>query len=143
MLLTKEVGLSSVGRTRKVPLLLVGACSLVVSANAQDPNALGSWTDPASMPTHAVHAVSLPTGKVLFFNRKGQTYLFDPITNMSSPAALPPFDIFCTGHVSLGDGTIFFAGGHINNSYGLPAATIYNPFTNSWRTLPKMAFARW
>ncbi|HWD40690.1 MAG TPA: galactose oxidase-like domain-containing protein [Fimbriimonas sp.] len=103
----------------------------------------GSWTVPAPMPTHAIHAVMLPTGKVLYWDRRGDTYLYDPASQTSARSALPPFDSFCVGHVLLGDGTVFIAGGHIANSVGLNTAAIYNPFTDSWKSLPNMAYGRW
>ncbi|HZV99039.1 MAG TPA: galactose oxidase-like domain-containing protein, partial [Methylophilaceae bacterium] len=41
------------------------------------------------------------------------------------------------------DGRLFVAGGHIQNSVGLPDATIYNPFTNTWSRQPQMNQGRW
>ncbi len=103
----------------------------------------GQWSKPQSLPTHAIHAISLPTGKVLFWNRLGDTYLYDPSTQTTSKAAEPPFNTFCAGHTLLADGSVFVAGGHIVNYYGLNKAAIYNPFTDSWKSLPDMAFGRW
>jgi hypothetical protein len=55
----------------------------------------------------------------------------------------PGYDIFCSGHSFLADGTLFVAGGHIWNFVGLSQAGTYNPFTNAWTNLPNMNTGRW
>ena len=106
-------------------------------------NVVGSWTEPAPIGTHAIHSIYLVTGKILLWNRAGDTYLFDPETGISVKSSEPPFNIFCAGHVILPDGRVFIAGGHIDNYYGLANAAIYNPFTDTWKLLPSMSYKRW
>ena len=51
--------------------------------------------------------------------------------------------MFCTGHAFLADGRLFVAGGHIQNGVGLPRASLYNPFSNTWAAAPDMNAGRW
>src|SRR4051812_21373108 len=52
----------------------------VAAAPPQNPSDVGSWTPKFSIPSVAVHAVMLPTGKVLYFNGPtvGSAHLLDP-----------------------------------------------------------------
>ena len=49
----------------------------------------------------------------------------------------PGYDLFCSGHSFLADGSLFVAGGHISNIVGLAKASIYNPFMNTWMQLAR------
>jgi hypothetical protein len=55
----------------------------------------------------------------------------------------PPVNIFCGAHEQMGDGRIFWVGGHVNAHVGLASANIFNPTTNAWTVLPDMANPRW
>lgn len=121
-------------------LLIVGACS---SVNAQDPSVVGQWSAVQVLPIVAVHAHMLPTGKVLFYPYTDDPYLWDPATATTTPAAQAGYNTFCTGHTFLADGRLLVSGGHIANNVGQPKAAIYNPFTNSWTSLPDMNAGRW
>ena len=69
--------------------------------------------------------------------------LWDPATATVTPLTKPGYDIFCSGHAFLADGRLFVAGGHIHNDVGLPNASMYNPFTNQWSSVPDMNAGRW
>ena len=111
--------------------------------SGNSPTVVGSWTEPAPLGTHAIHAIYLVTGKLLIWNRMADTYLFDPKTGISVKSSQPPHNIFCAGHVVLPDGRVFIAGGHVDNYYGMAEAAIYNPYTDSWTSMPEMASKRW
>ena len=113
------------------------------SVSAQDPSIVGQWSAVQTLPTVAVHAHLLPTGKVLIYPYTDDPHLWDPATGTITSAALAGFNIFCTGHAFLADGRLFVAGGHIANNVGEAKAAIYDPFTNSWTRLPNMNAGRW
>ncbi|HZO90804.1 MAG TPA: fibronectin type III domain-containing protein [Chthonomonadaceae bacterium] len=125
-------------------LALVGGLGSARPAAAQsDPSQVGQWSPVSSMPYYAIHLHLLPTGKVLFWDRQSRQTLWDPETGSFTPAAQCPYNIFCTGHTLLADGRLFVAGGHVVDGVGLPHASIYDPFTDTWTPLPDMAAARW
>ena len=68
---------------------------------------------------------------------------WDPANQSVSILSKPGYNIFCSGHSFLADGSLFVAGGHIANFVGLSRASIYNPFTNAWSNLPNMNAGRW
>ena len=70
---------------------------------------------------------------------------WDPANESVTSLSKPGYDLFCSGHSFLADGTLFVAGGHISNDVGLSRASIYNPFTNAWSSppLPNMNAGRW
>lgn len=53
------------------------------------------------------------------------------------------YNIFCTGHSHLSDGRLLVTGGHITNGNGLPDASLYNAFNNTWTRLADMNNGRW
>jgi hypothetical protein len=122
-----------------------------------NPARAGSWSAVIPLPTVPIHMHLLPTGKVMFWDRKshhhdppgwiGDPFLFDPNTNNVNPLATPGYDIFCSGHSFLSDGTLLVSGGHnLMNGVGENKVGIYNPFTNTWKTspeLPEMNAGRW
>lgn len=110
---------------------------------AGGPEMVGEWAVPANWPRVAVHATLLPTGKVLFWDYNDNPTLWDPATGQTTSAAKANYNIFCTGHNLLADGRVLVAGGHVVNGQGLPNASIYNPFNNTWTPLPNMNNGRW
>ncbi len=113
---------------------------------------VGRW-DPAtvSLPTFAINAVMLPTGKVAFWGRppliggqrenRSEFWLWDPVggglTRHDAPLmdldgdgiAETPAPLFCSGQSLLADGQLFVAGGNLGN----PASIGGN--TPQWRGL--------
>jgi len=132
--------------------------------NDESARLVGHWSDQIDWPVVPIHLVLLPTGKVMFWEGSGndtarfdEIRLWDPMTGTVSTPALPPaggppdhshfWDIFCTGHSFLADGSLFVTGGHAGvNNFGLPNAFIYNPFRNRWLghpEIPDMNAGRW
>jgi hypothetical protein len=107
------------------------------------PDMVGQWGTAANWPRVAVHAALLPTGKVIFWDYNDNPTLWDPATGLTTNAAKANYNIFCTGHNLLADGRLLVAGGHVVNGQGLPNASIYNPFNNTWAPLPNMNNGRW
>jgi hypothetical protein len=121
----------------------------------------------------AVHAATLPNGKVLFFAGSGssatrfaspdfgnmakQIYtsvVWDPQAappnNFAHPPTLDaadhrPFDFFCGGDTFLADGRVLSAGGTIgyNPFRGRNDATVFDPATEQWSFIASMTHGRW
>jgi len=121
----------------------------------------------------AVHAALLPKGKVLFFAGSGSSadrfndpdfgdeakgiftsVLWDPTKQGPGAFSQPhtirtpngkPFDFFCGGDSFLGDGRLLSAGG--TKGYepflGREDATVFDPATEQWSFVAKMAHGRW
>lgn len=102
----------------------------------------GQWTAPMDWPIVAIHMMLLPDGRVLAINRIRTPQIWDPATGTfkSVPA---PANLFCAGHALLPDGTVFLAGGHIDDNQGLPNVTLFSPVTDAWTSLAPMARGRW
>ncbi|MGH8846782.1 MAG: galactose oxidase-like domain-containing protein, partial [Polaromonas sp.] len=128
-------------------VVLIALCSGPTPSAAQP---LGQWSTVAPLPFFPIHTHLLPTGKVMFWPGDGgvsgnDPRSWDPANQSVSILTKPGFDLFCSGHSFLADGTLFVAGGHISNNVGLKRASIYNPFTNAWSSppLPDMNAGRW
>src|SRR5262249_20747943 len=118
----------------------VGALALGTSATT------GQWGPVLSWPLVAVHAHMLPTGKVLLWAYgEDPRRIWDPAadTVAATIPAGPGYNIFCVGHAFLGDGRLLVVGGHIQNGWGLPNASIYDPGADTWTRLPDMNAGRW
>lgn len=110
------------------------------------PEVSGQWSEVQEWPVKAVHAHLLPNGKVMVwssFENGDNPKIWDPATNSFTDAAKAGFNIFCSGHTLMADGKLFVAGGHIDNSLGLPTASIYDWQTNTWTRVPDMNDGRW
>ncbi len=113
-----------------------------------DPSIVGQWSQPLNVGVVAVNLILLRTGKVLLYGGQltsGQSAtVFDPATGntVSVPTAT---DLFCSGHATLPDGRVLVVGGHdsVNNIVGVADANIFDPATQQWTSVPKMAYARW
>jgi hypothetical protein len=121
----------------------------------------------------AVHAALLHTGKVLFFAGSGSSavrfnsqdfgdvnkgiftsVVWDPNAapgqNFFNPKTViddegRPFDFFCGGDAFLPDGRMLSAGGTVgyNPFRGRADATVFDPQTQQWAFVKKMAHGRW
>ena len=142
-----------------VPLLVTGSAGRGASA-AAPPTALappaaiadvateGQWSGVLPWVDRAVNAHVLPTGKVMYWPAwfgDAPARLWDPATGLTVDAPFAGYNIFCTGEVFLADGRMFVAGGSVDNvnPFGTKNTSIYDPFANTWTTLPEMAQARW
>jgi len=127
------------------PLIVLLCAGLFTAVAAQaGPSAVGRWSSVPNLPIHPVHVNVLPTGRMLFWSDDaGDPWLWNPVTQSATLLAGPGFDVFCSGHSFLADGRLLIAGGHVQNNIGLPNATIYNPGTKTWTSLPDMNAGRW
>lgn len=99
----------------------------------------GLWGDLLRIPSTAIHAVVLPTNKVLWFSQPkgvpgevltdgGNAHLWDPATGQSrsvppppvhfpadaqNPAYTAPANLWCGGQVTLADGRVLVVGGNL------------------------------
>ena len=115
---------------------------------AQDPSVVGQWATIPPWPIYSVNTVLLPTGKVLFYSGDegisgNDTRSWDPVTGNVTALAQPGYNTFCTGHAYRADGGLLVTGGHIANNVGLPNASIYDPFANTWLRVADMNAGRW
>jgi hypothetical protein len=102
----------------------------------------GQWSEVMSWPIVAIHAMMLPSGKVLAINRIRTPQIWDPATNEFTPVPAPA-NLFCAGHALLPDGRVFLAGGHIDDNQGLPNVTTFSPVTEQWTSFTPMQRGRW
>jgi galactose oxidase len=126
-------------------LTVGGGIGVCPSVNAQ-PSAVGQWSAVQTWPYRAIHGHMLPTGKVMFWDsyvNADNPQLWDPTTGSITTAARSGYNIFCTGFSFFPDGRLFVVGGHVSDNVGLPHASLYDPFANSWTRLPNMNAGRW
>jgi Domain of unknown function (DUF1929) len=131
--------------------------SVTVRAGTASPG-LGKWSNVISLPVPPVHAVVLPTGKVLFWEYdednnaayKTKTFLWDVLGN-SSPTQINNADtrLFCSGHSLLADGRLLAMGGLLGPAnanggryLGSKTSSFFDPNTLAWSKGPNMKFAR-
>ena len=128
--------------------VLIGLCVGATPSAAQT-DVIGQWSLVAPLPYYPVHTHMLPTGKVMIWQGLGVSGgvsggdAWDPANQSVSSLSKPDYNVFCSGHSFLADGTLFVAGGHISNFVGLSRASTYNPFTDEWSNLPNMNAGRW
>jgi len=105
---------------------------------------VGSWSAPVDIPTVAVNLTLLKNNTLLFYEDGSSPTTWDYVNNIftSVPA---PADLFCSGQTALADGRILMVGGYgqSNSNLGIANAEIFDPTTNAWTTVPKMAYPRW
>lgn len=110
-----------------------------------DPAIVGTWDDLQQTEVVAIHAIMLPTGQVLYWDRIGNARVWDPVTNVTLTPEDPGFDEFCAGHTILPDGRVMIAGGHLvdEDGVGVPDAAIFDATTLTWETASRMRDNRW
>ncbi|MGH2708870.1 MAG: galactose oxidase-like domain-containing protein, partial [Actinomycetota bacterium] len=109
---------------------LIGLCFGATPSAAQT-DVIGQWSLVAPLPYFPVHTHMLPTGKVMIWPGDGgvsgdDPRSWDPANQSVSILSKPGYDLFCSGHSFLADGTLFVAGGHISTFGGLARASTYN-----------------
>ena len=125
-------------------MALVRSLGLTPSARAlEHPSAVGAWSAVQQWAVVAVHALMLPTGKVLFwaYDYESDFYLWDPADDPPSLPALaanPLQNLFCSAHSFLPDGRVLVSGGHNRNNDGLDTANIYDPDYDTWTPVANM-----
>lgn len=128
-------------------LLIVFVLFSSMSVKAQS-DQLGQWTTLTTLPFFPVHGHLLPTSNVMIWPGDAgisgnDPRLWNPADETLAALAQPGYDVFCSGHAFLADGRLFVAGGHIQNGVGLPKASLYDPFSNTWAGAPDMNAGRW
>ena len=134
---------------------------------------VGQWGAPFSIPIFGIHAVMLPTGKVMWWaypfgtgeprQNTSEAWLWNPATGTSNrvdPPQVPDPDnpgqtiaanIWCSGQMLLADGRVLVTGGNLdyqtggppNDWKGLDKVYTFNPFNETWTEQPEMAHGRW
>jgi Domain of unknown function (DUF1929) len=118
------------------------------------PDQVGQWSATSHIDVTGIHAVTLPTGKVLFFNygpnETGIATLWDPQTKTGKRIDPPGGDnLWCGGQTLLPDGRVMVAGGNIpklpnnDNFRGLDTIYTFNPWTEKWLFEGRMSGGRW
>jgi galactose oxidase len=125
-----------------------GTAGQSAAASAIDPGTAGQWSGVLPWVDRAVNAHVLPTGKVMYWPAwfgDAPARIWDPATGATVNAPFAGYNIFCTGEVFLADGRMFLAGGSVDNvnPFGTKNTSMYDPFANTWTTLPEMAQPRW
>ena len=120
---------------------------------AGDPSVVGAWSDPYHIDVTGIHAVLLPTGKVLFFSygtaeNSSIGTLWDPATHTGRSIETPKENIWCAGQTLLADGRVLVVGGNIpkgtsTNYRGLDSIWIFDPWSEKWTFQGKMNDGRW
>jgi hypothetical protein len=137
-----------------------------------DPAVGGRWDAPFPLPALAIHAVMLPTGKLLIFayprrptaynaaENFTKAFLVDPGNGASKEVAPPTFrdpktgrqrpaNLFCGGASLLADGQVLVTGGTLEYDNakwyykGLKKAYTFDPWTEKWAAQPDMRHGRW
>ena len=110
------------------------------------PDTIGQFTAPIEWPLVPVHIASLSNGKVAVWDgfdaAVNSERVWDPATGNFDPVPTGR-NLFCAGHVTLPDGRLFVAGGHIAAYEGTKDTNIFNPTTRTWFRAADMTRARW
>ncbi|HEX3740985.1 MAG TPA: galactose oxidase-like domain-containing protein [Terriglobales bacterium] len=104
----------------------------------------GSWSISVNLPAVAVNLILTKNNTLLFYQDGSTPTIWDYQNNLftSIPA---PADLFCSGHAELADGRILVVGGYgeKSNQMGISNAEMFDPASDTWTVLPKMAYSRW
>jgi len=106
------------------------------------PQDVGEWSILRPAPIVQLQLHLLTNGKVLSWGHAGDPQVWDPVTRTFTAVPSPSL-LFCAGHDFLPDGRLLVAGGHITDGHGLPNTNLFDPATNTWQALPRMAKGRW
>jgi hypothetical protein len=110
------------------------------------PAAIGSFGAPQSWPIVPVHLSMTSDGKVAawdgFEAAVNSERKWDPATEQFQ--AIPNGrNLFCAGHITLQDGRLLVAGGHLQAYEGIRDTNLFNPQSNTWSRGADMSVARW
>ena len=117
---------------------------MVTVDNSGNGAVVGSWSSPVTLPTVAVNLILLKNNKLLFYEDGSSVTLWDYI-NSTFTSVPVNVDLFCSGHAVLADGRVLVVGGYSgsSNPIGIANAEIFDPASNIWTAVPKMAYRRW
>lgn len=103
------------------------------------PGQVGRWETPIRWPVTAIHAATLPTGKVLTLSYGDPGAGSNAVvwTPSSGKFKAVPYteEIFCAGHSFLPDGRLYLTGGWKPTNCptgGLDQTTLFDPATETW-----------
>ena len=111
-----------------------------------DPDKIGSFAKPTPFPITPVHLSLLRDGRVAMWDgfdaAVNSEHTWDPWTGQID--AIPNGrNLFCAGHITLSDGRLLVAGGHVQAYEGTKDTNLFSPLANTWARGPDMAVARW
>ena len=111
-----------------------------------EPATIGSFAKPTPLPITPVHLAMLQDGRVAMWDgfeaAVNSEHTWNPWTGQID--AIPNGrNLFCAGHITLSDGRLLVAGGHIQAYEGTKDTNLFNPPTNTWARGADMAEARW
>ncbi len=120
---------------------------------AGETSVVGEWSGRYDIDVTGIHAILLPTGKVLFFSygsaeNQSVGTIWDPATHTGKRVDTPDENIWCAGQTLLADGRVLVVGGNIpkgsSGSFrGLDSIWIFDPWTEKWTFQGKMSDGRW
>jgi hypothetical protein len=122
------------------------------SMAAGPPSQVGQWSGKSHIDVTGIHAILLPTGKVLFFSygpsAVGIAAIWDPATGQSHRVDPPGGDnLWCGGQTLLADGRVLVAGGNAPKTSelfnGLDTIYTFDPWTETWMFQGRMNEGRW
>jgi len=111
-----------------------------------DPAIIGKFAQPVQYPITPVHLALLTNGKVAMWDgfeaALNSEHTYDPWTNEFD--AIPTGrNLFCAGHITLTDGRLLVAGGHIQAYEGTKDTNLFDPKIDTWTRGQDMAVSRW
>jgi concanavalin A-like lectin/glucanase superfamily protein/galactose oxidase-like protein/Big-like domain-containing protein/purple acid phosphatase-like protein len=111
-----------------------------------DPETIGKFAAPVQYPITPVHLALLSNGKVAMWDgfeaALNSEHTWDPWTGEFD--AIPTGrNLFCAGHITLTDGRLLSAGGHIQAYEGTKDLNLFDPKVATWTRGPDMSQARW
>jgi len=129
--------------------LLAGFWSTEGVAGAPGPELVGAWSTPIAWPVIAIHAATMPDGRVLHYSYPDATpgsraRLWNPSTGTFAQVNVP-VDIFCSGLSHLGDGTLYVTGGndYACNFKGRNVTFTFDVDGRAWVQQENMQAYRW
>src|SRR5215472_8658451 len=153
--LTPRLNLALIGLAA-VALVAVAASSdrsattrpTLAAATGSDPSTTGQWGSLMNWPLVAVHSSLLNNGDVVVWDawETGGTpsvRVWNPTTQVFTPAPNTTTQIFCSAEVQLPDGRILVVGGHNGGEVGINSTQIFDPSTNGWSAGPNLTVPRW
>ncbi|MEX1046990.1 MAG: galactose oxidase-like domain-containing protein [Actinomycetota bacterium] len=114
-----------------------------------DPADVGEWEEPIEVGVIGIHAILLPTGKVLLYSVPEELVssparIWDPETDTTTDVSIPlQRRLFCTGHSILADGRPFLTGGQARPRHGVTDTDFLDPQAETWTPGPGMSRKRY
>ncbi|MGH2969280.1 MAG: LamG-like jellyroll fold domain-containing protein, partial [Solirubrobacteraceae bacterium] len=110
------------------------------------PDAIGKFDKPVQFPITPVHLSLLKNGQIAMWDgfeaALNSEHTWDPWTGQFD--AVPTGrNLFCAGHITLSDGRLLVAGGHIQAYQGTKDTNLFDPDLSTWERGADMAVPRW